>query len=120
MYLSRLQLFGFKSFAQKVRLDFNQGVSCIIGPNGSGKSNIVDAVRWVLGEQRTTALRSDKMQSVIFNGTHKRKPMGMAEVSMTIQNNKKILNTEFDEVVITRRLYRSGESEYLINNVPVR
>ncbi len=120
MYLSRLQLFGFKSFANKIKLDFNEGVSCIIGPNGSGKSNIVDAVRWVLGEQRTTALRSDKMQSVIFNGTRNRKPMGMAEVSMTIQNNKKILNTEFDEVVITRRLYRSGESEYLINNVPVR
>ncbi len=120
MYLSRLQLFGFKSFANKIKLDFNEGVSCIIGPNGSGKSNIVDAVRWVLGEQRTTALRSDKMQSVIFNGTRKRKPMGMAEVSMTIQNNKKILNTEFDEVVITRRLYRSGESEYLINNTPVR
>ncbi len=120
MYLSRLQLFGFKSFAQKTKLDFNEGISCIIGPNGSGKSNIVDAVRWVLGEQRTSALRSDKMQSVIFNGTNTRKPMGMAEVSMTIQNNKKILNTEFDEVVITRRLYRSGESEYLINNVPVR
>jgi len=120
MYLSRLQLLGFKSFAQKIKLDFNEGISCIIGPNGSGKSNIVDAVRWVLGEQRTTVLRSDKMQSVIFNGTRQRKPMGMAEVSLTIQNNKKILNTEFDEVVITRRLYRSGESEYLINNSVVR
>ncbi len=120
MYLSRLQLLGFKSFAQKIKLDFNEGISCIIGPNGSGKSNIVDAVRWVLGEQRTTVLRSDKMQSVIFNGTRTRKPMGMAEVSLTIQNNKKILNTEFDEVVITRRLYRSGESEYLINNSVVR
>ncbi len=120
MYLSRLQIIGFKSFAQKIKLDFNEGISCIIGPNGSGKSNIVDAVRWVLGEQRTTVLRSDKMQSVIFNGTKNRKPMGMAEVSLTIQNNKKILNTEFDEVVITRRLYRSGESEYLINHTPVR
>ncbi|HHE55463.1 MAG TPA: chromosome segregation protein SMC, partial [Caldithrix abyssi] len=120
MYLSRLQLLGFQSFAQKIKLDFNEGISCIIGPNGSGKSNIVDAVRWVLGEQRTTVLRSDKMQSVIFNGTRQRKPMGMAEVSLTIQNNKKILNTEFDEVVITRRLYRSGESEYLINNSVVR
>ncbi len=120
MYLSKLQLLGFKSFAQKIKLEFNEGISCIIGPNGSGKSNIVDAVRWVLGEQRTTALRSDKMQNVIFNGTVNRKPMGMAEVSMTIQNNKKILNTEFEEVVITRRLYRSGESEYLINNSLVR
>ncbi len=120
MYLSRLQLLGFKSFAQKIKLDFNDGISCIIGPNGSGKSNIVDAVRWVLGEQRTTVLRSDKMQNVIFNGTRARKPMGMAEVSLTIQNNKKILNTEFDEVVITRRLFRSGESEYLINNSVVR
>lgn len=89
MYLSRLQLLGFKSFAQKIKLDFNEGISCIIGPNGSGKSNIVDAVRWVLGEQRTTVLRSDKMQSVIFNGTRQRKPMGMAEVSLTIQNNKR-------------------------------
>ncbi|WP_456407624.1 chromosome segregation protein SMC [Caldithrix abyssi] len=120
MYLSRLQLLGFKSFAQKIKLDFNEGISCIIGPNGSGKSNIVDAVRWVLGEQRTSVLRSDKMQSVIFNGTRTRKPMGMAEVSLTIQNNKKILKTEFDEVIITRRLYRSGESEYLINNSVVR
>ena len=120
MYLSRVQILGFKSFAQKTKLDFNDGLSCIIGPNGSGKSNIVDAIRWVLGEQRVSSLRSDKMENVIFNGTKSRKPMGLAEVSLTIQNNKKILKTEFDEVVISRRLYRSGESQYLINKTPVR
>jgi len=120
MYLSRLQLIGFKSFAHKTKLDFNEGLSCIIGPNGSGKSNIVDAVRWVLGEQRVSALRSDKMENVIFNGTRTRKPMGMTEVSLTIQNNKNIIKTEFEEVVVSRRLYRSGESQYLINKTPVR
>ena len=117
MYLSKLEIIGFKSFASKIRLDFTDGMSCIIG---SGKSNIVDAIRWVLGEQRVTSLRSDRMENVLFNGTRLRKPIGMAEVSMTIQNNKKILKTEFDEVVISRRLYRSGESQYLINKSPVR
>ncbi len=120
MYLSKLKLIGFKSFAQKTSLQFNEGISCIIGPNGSGKSNIVDAIRWVLGEQRTTTLRSDKMENVIFNGSKDRKPMGMAEVSLTLENNKGILKTDFNEVVISRRLYRSGESQYLINNTPVR
>ncbi len=120
MYLSRLDLFGFKSFAHRTRLDFTEGLTCVIGPNGSGKSNIVDAIRWVLGEQRVSSLRSDKMENVIFNGNKTRKPMGFTEVSMTIENNKKILKTEFDEVVISRRLYRSGESQYLINKVPVR
>ena len=120
MYLSKLEMIGFKSFANKTKLDFTDGVSCIIGPNGSGKSNIVDAVRWVLGEQRVTSLRSDRMENVLFNGTRLRKPIGMAEVSMTIQNNKNILKTEFDEVLITRRLYRSGESQYLINKSIVR
>lgn len=120
MYLSKLKIVGFKSFAFKTNLDFNEGLSCIIGPNGSGKSNIVDAVRWVLGEQRTTVLRSDKMENVLFNGTAKRKPTGFAEVSMMIDNNRKVLKSEFDQVQITRRLYRSGESQYLINNNPVR
>jgi len=120
MYLAKIEILGFKSFAQKTRLKFNDGLSCIIGPNGSGKSNIVDAVRWVLGEQRVSSLRSDKMENVIFNGAKKRKPMGLAEVAMTIHNNKKILQTEFEEVVISRRLFRSGESQYLINNSPVR
>lgn len=120
MYLSKLEIHGFKSFAQKIKLDFDDGLTCIIGPNGSGKSNIVDAIRWVLGEQRVTSLRSDKMENVIFNGTKTRKPMGMSEVSMTIENNKHILDSEYEEVVIARRLFRSGESHYLINNVPVR
>ncbi len=120
MYLSKLDILGFKSFAHKTKLEFNGGLTCVIGPNGSGKSNIVDAIRWVLGEQRVSSLRSDKMENVIFNGTKTRKPVGMTEVSMTIQNNKKILDTEFEEVVISRRLYRSGESQYLINKTPVR
>ena len=89
MYLSKLELFGFKSFANKTKLKFTDGIACVIGPNGSGKSNIVDAIRWVLGEQKVTTLRSDKMESVIFNGSKKRKPLGVAEVNLTIQNNKK-------------------------------
>ncbi|RMH62850.1 MAG: chromosome segregation protein SMC [Calditrichaeota bacterium] len=120
MYLSQLNIHGFKSFANKIKLDFDSGLTAIIGPNGSGKSNIVDAIRWVLGEQRASSLRSDKMESVIFNGTKSRKPMGMAEVSLTIQNNRNVLDSEYSEVVISRRLYRSGESQYLINKVPVR
>lgn len=115
MYLSKLEIFGFKSFANKVEIKFNSGITAIVGPNGCGKTNVVDAIRWVLGEQRTSTLRSDKMENVIFNGTVNRKPLGMAEVSLTIQNNKGILPIEYTEVTITRRLFRSGESEYLIN-----
>jgi chromosome segregation protein len=115
LYLSKLEIFGFKSFAQKTVVTFNEGVTSIVGPNGCGKTNIVDAIRWCLGEQRSSALRSDKMENVIFNGTSGRKPMGMAEVSLTIQNSKGILPTEYTEVVITRRIFRSGESEYLLN-----
>lgn len=120
MYLSKLEIFGFKSFATKTVFEFSEGLTGIVGPNGCGKSNIVDAIRWVLGEQKVSTLRSDKMENVIFNGTSKRKPLGMAEVSLTIQNNKNILPTEFTEVVITRRLYRSGESQYLLNGQEVR
>ena len=120
MYLSSLDIFGFKSFAQKTRLRFSDGITCLIGPNGSGKSNIVDSIRWVLGEQKTTTLRTDRMESVIFNGTNSRSPLGMAEVSLTIQNNKQIIQSPFTEVVITRRLYRSGESHYLLNKTPCR
>lgn len=120
MYLSKLEIFGFKSFASKIKMDFGEGISCIIGPNGAGKSNIVDAVRWVLGEQRVSSLRSDRMDNVLFNGTRLRKPIGMAEVAMTLDNKKHLLKTEFDEVVVSRRLYRSGESQYLINKTPVR
>ena len=120
MYLSKLELFGFKSFANKTKLKFDDGIACVIGPNGSGKSNIVDAIRWVLGEQRVTTLRSDKMENIIFNGSKKRKPLGLAEVSLTIQNNKNILDSPFSEVVISRRLYRNGESQYLMNKTPCR
>ena len=120
MYLSKLSLHGFKSFAQKTQLDFDPGVTAVVGPNGCGKSNIVDAVRWVTGEQRARILRSDKMDSVIFNGTSKRKPLGMSEVMLTIQNTRGILPTEYSEVTIGRRLYRSGESEYILNGSQCR
>ena len=115
MYLSKLEILGFKSFAQKTNVKFNEGITSIVGPNGCGKTNIVDSIRWVLGEQRSGALRSDKMENVIFNGTSAKKPMGMAEVSLTIHNNKGVLPTEYTDVTITRRIFRSGESEYLLN-----
>ncbi len=120
MYLSKLEIFGFKSFAEKVEIKFTDGLTAIVGPNGCGKTNVVDAIRWALGEQRTSTLRSDKMENVIFNGTVRRKPLGMAEVSITIQNHNSILPIEYSEVTITRRLFRSGESEYLINKTPCR
>ena len=106
---------GFKSFADPVSIEFNKGVTCIIGPNGSGKSNISDALRWVLGEQSSKQLRGGKMQDVIFAGTNTRKPKGMAEVTLVIDNTTGILPVEYTEVAVTRRMYRSGESEYLIN-----
>ncbi len=115
MYLSKLEILGFKSFAQKTVIIFNEGVTSIVGPNGCGKTNIVDAIRWCLGEQKSAALRSDKMENVIFNGTSAKKPMGMAEVSLSIKNTKGILPTEYTDVTITRRIFRSGESEYLLN-----
>ncbi len=120
MYLTRLELRGFKSFARKTEIIFKNGLTCIVGPNGSGKTNIVDAIRWVLGEQRAGILRSDKMEKVIFAGSKSQKPVGMAEVSMTIQNDRSVLPSEYTEVVVTRRLYRSGESEYLLNKKPCR
>jgi len=116
MYLEKLKIFGFKSFGKKTILNFNDGTTGIVGPNGCGKSNIVDAIRWVLGEQRTSTLRSDRMENVIFNGSKDLKPLGMAEVSLIIQNTKNVLPIEYSEVVITRRLFRSGESQYLLNN----
>jgi len=115
LFLSKLDLFGFKSFANKTGINFNRGITGIVGPNGCGKTNIVDAIRWVLGEQKTTTLRSDKMENVIFNGTRERKPMGMSEVTLTLENDLGILPTEYSEVTITRRIFRSGESEYLLN-----
>ncbi len=120
MYLSELELHGFKSFANKTHVKFDSGLTAIVGPNGCGKSNIVDSIRWVLGEQRPSHLRSASMSNVIFNGTATKKALGLSEVSVTIENNKGILPTEFKEVKITRRLYRSGESEYLLNNTPCR
>lgn len=115
MYLSKLEILGFKSFQQRTAILFNEGITAIVGPNGCGKTNVVDAIRWVLGEQKSSTLRSDKMENVIFNGTANKKPMGMADVSLTIQNTKGILPTEYSEVTITRRIFRSGESEYLLN-----
>ncbi len=120
MYLSKLEIHGFKSFAQKINLKFSDGLTAIVGPNGSGKTNIVDALRWVLGEQKSSVLRSDGMEQVIFNGTRTRKPLGMSEVSLTIENNKHILPTEYSQVVISRRLFRDGESTYLLNRTPCR
>jgi len=115
LYLSRLEIFGFKSFANKTVINFTKGITGIVGPNGCGKTNIVDAIRWSLGEQKTSTLRSDKMENVIFNGTATKKPMGMSEVSLTLVNDAGLLPTEYSEVTITRRIFRSGESEYLLN-----
>jgi chromosome segregation protein len=120
MYLSKLEIIGFKSFALKTALEFPAGITAIVGPNGCGKSNVVDAVRWVLGEQKSKVLRSDVMENIIFNGNVKRKPLGMAEVSLTIENTKGILPLEYTEITITRRLFRSGESQYFLNKTPVR
>jgi chromosome segregation protein len=120
MYLSKLEIFGFKSFAQKIHLTFDEGLTAIVGPNGCGKTNVVDAIRWALGEQRPTTLRSDKMEDVIFNGTKSRKPLNVAEVSITIENTKGVLPTEYSEVTITRRVFRSGESEYYLNKTLCR
>lgn len=115
MYLSKIEIFGFKSFANRTVINLNRGVTGIVGPNGCGKSNIVDALRWVVGEQKASVLRSDKMEAVIFNGTKDKKPLGMAEVSLTIVNDRGLLPSEYSEITITRRIYRSGESEYLLN-----
>ena len=115
MHISKLEIFGFKSFAKKETVVFDSGITGIVGPNGCGKTNIVDAIRWVLGEQKTKRLRSSKMEDVIFNGASNVKPLGLCEVFLTIENNKGLLPVEFSEVEIGRRLYRSGESEYFIN-----
>ena len=120
MYFKKLELQGFKSFAEPVTIEFNRGVTCIVGPNGSGKSNISDAIRWVLGEQSPKTLRGGKMEDVIFAGTASRKSRGMAEVTLTIDNSDHVLDIDYAEVAITRRVFRSGESEYRINKVPCR
>ncbi len=116
MYFKRLEMHGFKSFAEPVVIEFHEGVTAVVGPNGSGKSNISDAIRWVLGEQSPKALRGGKMEEVIFAGTASRKSRGMAEVTLVIDNSTGILPIDYNEVAITRRMFRSGESEYLINN----
>lgn len=120
MFLKSLQMQGFKSFPDKTTIHFNKGITAIVGPNGSGKSNITDAVRWVLGEMSSKMLRGTKMEDVVFDGTTGRKAMGFAEVSLTLDNSDKSLPIDFTEVTVTRRYYRSGESEYMINRNPVR
>jgi chromosome segregation protein len=120
MLLSKLEIKGFKSFGDKMVIHFDKGITGVVGPNGCGKSNVVDAIRWVLGEQKSRMLRSDKKENVIFNGTKNRKPTNMAEVSLTFENTKNLLPTEYTHVTITRRYYRTGESEYQINGVTCR
>jgi chromosome segregation protein len=120
MQLTSLEIKGFKSFGDKININFNEGVTAIVGPNGCGKSNVVDSIRWVLGEQSTRMLRSEKMDNIIFNGTKSRKPANLAEVSLTFDNTKNILPVEFSQVTLTRKLYRNGDSEYRLNDVQCR
>ena len=120
MYLQSLEMIGFKSFAPRTILRFHRGVTAVVGPNGCGKSNVLDAIRWVLGEQSAKALRGAEMADVIFSGTDSRQALGMAEVSLTFAECEKELGVEWNEVCISRRVYRDGKSEYFLNNAPCR
>ncbi len=120
MYISNLKIHGFKSFAKKDSLKFGEGITAIVGPNGCGKTNIVDAIRWVLGEQKYSVLRSSKMEDVIFNGADSLKPLSVCEVSLTVHNNKGKLPVEYNDIEIGRRIFRNGDSEYFINRTPCR
>ncbi|MDY7027193.1 MAG: AAA family ATPase [Spirochaetota bacterium] len=120
MFLKSVELFGFKSFADRSRIEFRDGISALLGPNGCGKSNVVDAVKWVLGEQSTRSLRADRMEDIIFNGTESRKALSVAEVTLTLSNDQGFLPIDMPEIAVKRRLHRSGESEYFINSTPVK
>lgn len=116
VYLKSIDAIGFKSFADQTNVQFDKGVTAIVGPNGSGKSNITDAIKWVLGEQSAKSLRGSKMEDIIFSGAEHRKAQNYAEVQLRLDNHSKKLSVDENEVIVTRRLYRSGESEYYINN----
>ena len=120
MYLKAIEIVGFKSFADRMRLDFEPGITCVVGPNGCGKSNVIDSVRWTIGEMSWKALRSASMVDIIFNGTAKRAPLNMAQVSMIFDNSTRNLPLDFNEITVTRKIFRSGESEYYLNKVQCR
>ncbi len=120
MFLKQLEIVGFKSFANKVTIDFHPGVTAVVGPNGSGKSNITDAIRWVLGEQSARTLRGAKMEDIIFAGSDGKRPLNMAEVTLTLDNGDRYLNTDYSEISVTRRVFRSGESEFYLNGQKCR
>ena len=120
MNFKYIEAVGFKSFADPVKITFDNGITAIVGPNGCGKSNVADSIRWVLGEQSSKILRASNMQDVIFKGTDTRRSLSYCEVSLCFDNTNKIFNTPFEEILITRKLYRNGESEYRLNNAPCR